>query len=196
MVIDKPAHLLSVPGKELTDSVQTRMKSKYPNATGPMIVHRLDMGTSGIMILAKDLKTYHHLQNQFVKRSIQKQYTAILNGVPSYSESTIDLPLRVDLNNRPHQVVCYEHGKPALTKWELLDRKDGKSLVRFYPHTGRTHQLRVHASHPKGLNTPIYGDELYGQRTNRLHLHASNITFVHPNTHEQMTISCPAPFYL
>ncbi len=196
IVIDKPAYLLSVPGKELKDSVQNRMKAKYPNATGPMIVHRLDMGTSGIMILAKDLKTYHHLQQQFISRTIQKQYTAKLDGVPLDKDSVINLPLRVDLNNRPHQVVCYDHGKPAETRWELLDTKNGKSMVRFFPHTGRTHQLRVHASHPKGLNIPIYGDELYGNRLDRLYLHASQLDFVHPYSQKRMCLESPAPFLL
>lgn len=196
LVINKPAFLLSVPGKELKDSVQNRLKKEYPNATGPMVVHRLDMGTSGIMVIAKDLKTYHHLQQQFISRTIKKQYTAILDGIPLDKDPTINLPLRVDLNNRPHQVVCEDHGKPAQTRWELLDTKNGKSKVRFYPHTGRTHQLRVHASHPKGLHTPIYGDELYGYRLDRLHLHASRLEFIHPHSEKLMCIASPAPFNL
>ncbi len=196
LAINKPSHLLSVPGKELKDSVQNRMKEKYPDATGPMVVHRLDMGTSGIMVIAKNLKTYHHLQEQFVKRTIKKQYTALLDGTPNNDSSTIDLPLRVDLNNRPHQVVCFEHGKPALTRWEILEQNLEQTLVRFYPHTGRTHQLRVHASHPKGLNTPIYGDELYGERKDRLHLHASQLEFIHPETNKKTVITSPTPFQL
>lgn len=196
VVINKPAHLLSVPGKTIKDSVQKRMQTKYLNATGPLTVHRLDMGTSGIMVIAKDLKSYHHLQNQFVERSVKKQYTAILNGVPAKTNPIINLPLRVDLNNRPHQVVCQEHGKNAETKWKLLEVKEEKSLVHFFPKTGRTHQLRVHASHPKGLNTPILGDELYGTRHTRLHLHASLIEFIHPNSNTRMVINCPAPFHL
>ena len=196
LVINKPSHLLSVPGKELKDSVQNRMKEKYPESTGPLIVHRLDMATSGIMVIAKNLKVYHHLQQQFIKRTIKKQYTALLDGTPNYESSTINLPLRVDLNNRPHQVVCYEHGKPALTRWEIIEQNTHQTLVRFYPHTGRTHQLRVHASHPKGLNTPIYGDELYGERKDRLHLHASQLAFIHPETNKKITITSPAPFHL
>ena len=148
------------------------------------------------MVIAKNLKTYHHLQEQFVKRTIKKQYTALLDGTPNNDSSSIDLPLRVDLNNRPHQVVCFEHGKPALTRWEILEQNLEQTLVRFYPHTGRTHQLRVHASHPKGLNTPIYGDELYGERKDRLHLHASQLEFIHPETNKKTVITSPTPFQL
>ena len=193
-VINKPANLLSVPGKEIIDSVQNRMIEKYKNATGPLVVHRLDMATSGIMLIAKNLATYHHLQQQFIKRSIKKRYTAILNGTVDHPFNKIDLPLRVDLNNRPSQVVCYEHGKSAITTWKKISESANQTRVYFYPVTGRTHQLRVHASHPKGLNTPILGDELYGKRATRLHLHADKIEFTHPVLDKKMTIECAAPF--
>lgn len=194
ILISKPTNLLSVPGKEVKDSVQERLAKKYPKATGPMIVHRLDMGTSGIMVIAKDLKSYHHLQNQFISRTVIKQYSAILDGIPVKTNPIIKLPLRVDLNNRPHQVVCAIHGKPAETRWKLVEVRNNLAVVKFYPVTGRTHQLRVHASHPKGLNTPILGDELYGTRQNRLHLHASEIEFIHPCTNKRVKFSNSPPF--
>jgi len=194
VIINKPAELLSVPGKSITDSVATRMKAKYPEATGPLVVHRLDMSTSGLMLIAKNNNVHKHLQNQFIKRTIKKQYVALLDGVITANAGTIDLPLRVDLNDRPRQLVCYEHGKAARTNWQVIDRKENKTRIHFFPVTGRTHQLRVHASHPKGLNSPIVGDDLYGIKTNRLHLHAESITFIHPTLDKEMTVKVDAEF--
>jgi len=194
VVVNKPAEFLSVPGKRVTDSVYTRIKNQYPNATGPLVVHRLDMSTSGLLLVAKSSEIHKKLQSQFIKRQIKKRYVALLNGSISEEEGLIDLPLRVDLDNRPNQLVCYEYGKSAQTKWEVIKRFDGKTLVYFYPITGRTHQLRVHAAHPLGLNTPIVGDDLYGTKANRLHLHAESITFKHPITKELMTIIVDANF--
>ena len=194
LVINKPAEFLSVPGKMISDSVYQRIKELYPNATGPLIVHRLDMSTSGLMLIAKDEATYVKLQSQFIKRTIKKRYVALLDGILEADEGFIDLPLRVDLDDRPRQLVCYEHGKPAQTKWEKIEVRDNQTLVHFYPITGRTHQLRVHASHELGLNTPIVGDDLYGKKANRLHLHAESLTFEHPETREQMTISVAPTF--
>ena len=194
LLVNKPAEFLSVPGKRVTDSVYSRMKIAYPNATGPLVVHRLDMSTSGLLLIAKSSEIHKSLQSQFIKRKIQKRYVALLNGTISEDNGFIDLPLRVDLDNRPNQLVCYEYGKKAQTKWEIIERFEDKTLVYFYPITGRTHQLRVHAAHPKGLNTPIVGDDLYGTKANRLHLHAESITFQHPISRELMTISVDADF--
>ncbi|MFT7250782.1 MAG: tRNA pseudouridine32 synthase/23S rRNA pseudouridine746 synthase [Flavobacterium sp.] len=194
VLINKPAEFLSVPGKQIKDSVYQRVKDLYPKATGPLIVHRLDMSTSGIMILAKNEAVYKELQSQFIKRTIKKRYIALLDGIIQENEGFIDFPLRVDLDDRPRQLVCYEHGKKALTRWKKIEIKDKKTKVYFYPITGRTHQLRVHASHELGLKTPIIGDDLYGKKANRLHLHAEQLTFVHPISKEEMTFSVEADF--
>lgn len=193
-IVNKPAEFLSVPGKQISDSVYARMKTRYPEATGPIIVHRLDMSTSGIMLIAKTEAAYLNLQSQFIKRTIKKCYEALLDGVITSKESTIDLPLRVDLDDRPRQLVCYEYGKPAQTHWKIISVENGKTRVHFYPITGRTHQLRVHASHPLGLNTPIVGDDLYGTKANRLHLHAKSITFIHPVSKKEIKIEVEAEF--
>lgn len=194
LVVNKPHDFLSVPGKQITDSVYWRMKHQFPDASGPLIVHRLDMATSGLLLIAKSSEIHKNLQQQFIKRKVQKRYIALLNGNLENNEGFIDLPLRVDLDNRPNQLVCYEYGKPAQTKWEVIKRRNNQTLVYFYPITGRTHQLRVHAAHSAGLNTPIVGDDLYGSKANRLHLHAESITFQHPISKETMTISVAADF--
>ncbi|CAI8340208.1 MAG: Ribosomal large subunit pseudouridine synthase A [Polaribacter sp. SA4-10] len=194
LVVHKPAEFLSVPGKEITDAVYTRIKEKYPNATGPLIVHRLDMSTSGVLLLTKTKEANKHLQSQFIKRTIQKRYVALLNGNLTEDKGKITLPLRVDLDDRPKQLVCFEHGKNAETRWEVIERKNGKTRVYFYPITGRTHQLRVHAAHKDGLNTPIIGDDLYGKKHDRLHLHAEFIAFTHPTTNEKMSFRVPPAF--
>jgi len=194
VLINKPAEFLSVPGKQIKDSVYQRVTALYPNATGPLIVHRLDMSTSGIMILAKNEEVYKELQSQFIKRTIKKRYVALLDGIIQENEGFIDFPIRVDLDDRPRQLVCYEHGKTAQTNWQKIEVKDNKTKVYFYPITGRTHQLRVHASHELGLKTPIVGDDLYGKKANRLHLHAEQLTFVHPISKEEMTFTVEAEF--
>lgn len=186
-VVLKPDEFLSVPGKEIKDSVYIRMKNRYPNATGPLIVHRLDMSTSGLLLIAKTQAVYVALQAQFIKRTVKKRYQALLDGNILESEGMIDLPLRLDIDNRPHQVVCFEFGKPAKTIWKVRSRINNQTLVDFYPVTGRTHQLRVHAAHPDGLNCPIVGDDLYGNKANRLHLHAAEISFYHPMMNQEMT---------
>lgn len=194
VVVNKPAEFLSVPGKTISDSVYTRMKEKYPEASGPLIVHRLDMSTSGIILLAKDKNVHKHLQKQFIKRNVQKRYVALLDGLVKEDTGTIDLPLRVDLDDRPRQLVCYEHGKRAVTKWEVVERRNNQTLIYFYPITGRTHQLRVHAAHSLGLNAPIVGDDLYGKKEPRLHLHAQFLQFTHPITKEAVKIKVEADF--
>lgn len=194
LAINKPAEFLSVPGKNITDSVFTRLKERYPNATGPLIVHRLDMSTSGIMLIAKNEETYVNLQKQFINRSVQKRYVAVLDGIVKQASGIIDLPLRVDLDDRPRQLVCYEHGKPAQTRWEVIQVKKKQTRVYFYPITGRTHQLRVHAAHQSGLQIPIVGDDLYGKKADRLHLHAESISFVHPVSREAITFTSAPQF--
>ena len=194
LVVSKPAEFLSVPGKKIQDSVYQRIIELYPEATGPLIVHRLDMSTSGLLLIAKDEETYVKLQSQFIKRTIKKRYVALLDGVLKEKQGFIDLPLRVDLDDRPRQLVCYEHGKQAQTKWEVIEVKDNQTRVYFYPISGRTHQLRVHASHEMGLKTPIIGDDLYGKKSNRLHLHAEQLIFTHPVTKEILTIKEAADF--
>jgi tRNA pseudouridine32 synthase/23S rRNA pseudouridine746 synthase len=194
LVINKPPEFLSVPGKIITDSVYSRVKEQFPEATGPLIVHRLDMSTSGLLVLAKNEETYVLLQRQFIQRTVKKRYVALLQGIIKQKEGIIDLPLRVDLDDRPRQLVCYEHGKPAQTRWEVIAVKNNQTRVYFYPITGRTHQLRVHAAHSSGLQTPIVGDDLYGKKANRLHLHAERLTFVHPVSKEEMMFTSAPPF--
>ncbi len=194
IVVNKPAEFLSVPGKELTDSVYSRIKEKYPNATGPLIVHRLDMSTSGILVLTKTKEANKILQSQFINRTVRKRYVALLDGDINKEKGTIKLPLRVDLDDRPKQLVCFEHGKNAETYYEVIERKNNKTSIYFYPITGRTHQLRVHAAHKNGLNSPIIGDDLYGKKQNRLHLHAEFICFLHPSTREKMSFRIAPEF--
>jgi tRNA pseudouridine32 synthase/23S rRNA pseudouridine746 synthase len=194
VAVNKPTEFLSVPGKEINDSVYTRIKEKYPDATGPLIVHRLDMSTSGILLLTKTKEANKVLQSQFINRMIKKRYVALLDGYLVENSGTIQLPLRLDLEDRPKQLVDFEFGKNAETNWEVIQREDGKTRVYFYPITGRTHQLRVHAAHKDGLNTPIVGDDLYGKKANRLHLHAEFIEFLHPSTSKKMSFRVEAEF--
>lgn len=193
-IINKPSGLLSVPGKDEKKSVYTQARVLFPNSEGPIIVHRLDMATSGIMLIAKTKTAHENLQKQFLNKTIKKRYVAILDGIIKDESGTIDLPLRVDLDDRPRQLVCFEYGKPALTHWRVVERTLSQSKVHFFPVTGRTHQLRVHAAHPLGLNNPIVGDELYGLKADRLKLHAEEITFIHPETLTKITFKCLADF--
>jgi len=194
LVINKPAGLLSVPGKSIEDSVYLRIKNTYPNATGPLIVHRLDMATSGLLLIALTKDSHKNLQKQFTKRTVKKCYCALLDGIITEDDGIIDLPLRVDLDDRPRQLVCYEYGKAAKTQWQVIQRNNGKTKVYFQPITGRTHQLRVHAAHTLGLNTPIIGDDLYGDNADRLYLHAEKIEFSHPVSKELMSFTVDAEF--
>lgn len=188
LVINKPEGMLSVPGKGDVDSVYQRLSILYPEATGPIIVHRLDMATSGLLLAAKTKKAHQNLQAQFKNRTIQKRYIALLDGEVPQDEGEIRLPLCPDPLDRPRQIVSEEFGKPALTRYRVLERTSGKTLIAFYPQTGRTHQLRVHAAHPQGLHCPILGDELYGRKAERLYLHAEYLAFTHPITSERIEI--------
>lgn len=196
LVIDKPEGMLSVPGKTDSDSVWQRLKLRYPEATGPMIVHRLDMPTSGLLLVAKTKEVHQNLQAQFKNRTVKKRYTALLDGILSADEGIIDLPLCLDPLDRPRQIVSQEYGKPAITRYKVLDRdtRSNRTRVAFYPLTGRTHQLRVHASHPLGLGKPIIGDELYGKKADRLYLHAAFLEFRHPVTGKIIRIEKEAAF--
>ena len=211
-VIHKPAGLLSVPGKDAAQpSVYALMRRKHPEATGPLIVHRLDMATSGLMIIAKTEFAYHRLQKEFLNHRVQKKYIAIISekeilgkeisekDIPEKEipeKGTISLPLLPDYLNRPRQMVNHEQGKEAITEYEILERIDGSHLrIALYPKTGRTHQLRVHCAHQEGLKAPILGDPLYGnEKAARLHLHAEEITFEHPLTGKKITIKRKADF--
>lgn len=196
-VIHKPEGLLSVPGKDATQpSVYALMRSKYPEATGPLIVHRLDMSTSGVMMIAKTEFAYHRLQKAFLNHQIQKKYVAIISGKVIPEKGIISLPLMPDYLDRPRQIVDHEQGKEAITEYEVLEPVDDSHLrIALYPKTGRTHQLRVHCAHQEGLKAPILGDPLYGnEKAARLHLHAEEITFEHPLTGKKMTITRKADF--
>ena len=194
IVVNKPPEFLSVPGKEINDSVYTRIKQLYPTATGPLIVHRLDMSTSGILVLTKTKEANKILQSQFIKRTVKKRYVALLDGHLTEKSGVIQLPLRLDIDDRPRQLVDFTNGKKAETNWTLINHKNGKTRVYFYPITGRTHQLRVHSAHVLGLESPILGDKLYGTSDQRMYLHAQEITFEHPITREVMHLSCLPDF--
>ena len=190
-VINKPSGLLSVPGRTEDYSVATIAMERWP---GSLPVHRLDMGTSGLMVIAKTKEAYVSLQEQFVKRTVKKRYIALVEGIVKEPKGRITLPLIFDPMNRPRQMVDYQRGKSAVTEYEVLDARDGRSLLALYPHTGRTHQLRMHCAHPDGLGCPIVGDELYGHKAERLCLHCDQIEFAHPVTGERMHFNLPNPF--
>lgn len=194
-VINKPAGILSVPGKEDAVSVYSLMREQYPEADGPLTVHRLDMATSGLMLIAKTKRVHQNLQAQFKNRLVRKRYVALLEGIVPKDKGTVDLPLCLNPLDRPRQMVHTEHGKPAITDYQVLERLDGKrTRIAFYPRTGRTHQLRIHAAHPLGLHCPIIGDELYGEKADRLYLHAEYLEFTHPITGETVRITKEAEF--
>jgi len=194
VVVEKPAGLLSVPGKVLADSVEQRLKARYPEVTGVMLLHRLDQATSGVMIAARNARAYKSLQHQFQDRTVSKKYIAVLDGILTQDEGEIELPLRIDYYDRPRQIVCHERGKPSLTLYSVISRDSNTTRVAFYPHTGRTHQLRVHAAHPQGLDCPILGDELYGRTADRLYLHAAQLTITHPLNDVRMAFSSEVSF--
>lgn len=194
IVVNKPAELLSVPGIAVHDSVYTRLKYAFGNIE-PLIIHRLDMATSGLLVVAKTKEAHKDIQKQFLNRTVTKRYSALLAGIVKNDEGEIDLPLRGDLDNRPRQLVCHEFGKRAVTQYKVVARNvDGTTKIHFWPLTGRTHQLRMHAAHELGLNAPIVGDDLYGTASHRLHLHAASLAFVHPVTGKQMIFEAPEQF--
>ncbi|WP_141621706.1 RluA family pseudouridine synthase [Myxococcus sp. AB036A] len=196
VVVEKPEGLLSVPAKDVSveDSVLARLRARAPEAAGTMLAHRLDLDTSGLLVAAKDARTYAALQRQFAGREVHKRYAAWVEGNVQGERGTIDFPMRVDLDDRPRQIHDPVHGKPAVTEWHVLERSHGRTKVALFPLTGRTHQLRVHAAHPLGLGAPIVGDRLYGHPGPRLHLHAEALSFQHPVTGQRLTLERPAPF--
>lgn len=198
LAVEKPAGLLSVPGKgeQSQDCVPARIRSQFPHATGPITVHRLDMDTSGVLVVALSAETQRELSRQFEHREVEKSYTALVEGLLVHDSGVIDLPIRPDLSNRPYQIVDRADGRPSRTPWSVLSRETDRTRVRFDPLTGRAHQLRVHASHPEGLNAPILGDVLYGRPDSapRLMLHAAKLTFTDPDTSAKVTITSQVPF--
>lgn len=183
IVVNKPADLLSIPGLEIQNSVYSQLQENFKDFS-PLIVHRLDMSTSGLMVVAKTKEAHKYIQKQFIKKTVNKRYTALLSANIQNPEGFIELPLRPNILNRPRQMVCFEKGKKSITKWKVMEQKEGQTKVYFWPITGRTHQLRVHAAHPLGLNAPIVGDDLYGSSDSRLYLHAALLEFRHPKTKE------------
>ena len=209
-VLNKPSGMLSIPGRTEDYSVATWAQERWP---GSQPVHRLDMWTSGIIIIAKTNEVYQALQKQFTEHTVKKKYLAIVEGMPKEEHGIIDLPLLCDPMNRPRQVVDFERGKRAITEYRVLGSVTGGrffcytadvtkepspcyALLTLWPHTGRTHQLRMHCAHPDGLGCPIMGDELYGTKADRLYLQAQAISFVHPTTGKKMHFELPAAFDL
>lgn len=193
VVVNKPESLLSVPGINIQDSVASRLKAMIKDAE-PLIIHRLDMATSGLLVLAKTPEAHKHIQRQFLNRKVVKRYTAVLSKVISQDEGEISLPLRGDLNDRPRQLVCFDFGKKSITRYKVIERTDTTTRIHFWPLTGRTHQLRMHAAHELGLNAPIVGDDLYGTADKRLFLHAAYLEFTHPTTSETMKFEVKEDF--
>ena len=192
-VIDKPCGMLSVKGKSGVRSVAEWASEKWPDATGPVIVHRLDQSTSGLMVIAKDKETHAALQAQFIHRTVKKLYTALLDGRPEQTEGRISLPLKLDYENRPRQMIAAD-GRSAVTLYKVIEYVDGRTRILFQPLTGRTHQLRVHAAAAAGLGCPIVGDDIYGRGGRRLCLHASRLEFDHPTLGRRMKFESEPDF--
>ena len=200
VIIDKPCGMLSVEGKSGVKSAERWFAERYPRYDGPAIVHRLDQSTSGILVLAKSKEVHKELQAQFISRSVKKSYVALLQAKVESKSGRISLPMKLDYDNRPRQMISAD-GKSAVTDYEIIGYEGNYTRVRFYPLTGRTHQLRLHAAHRDGLNAPIVGDDIYGTGDradalagNRLHLHAERLEFTHPATGERIVTECKAEF--
>ncbi|CAM3085109.1 RluA family pseudouridine synthase [Vibrio rarus] len=194
VVVNKPEGFLSVPGRHIQDSAFHRLIDMYPKAEGPFVLHRLDMATSGLLVFALSKRANKHLQKQFIAREVKKRYVALLEGNLSQLTGEINIPLCGDPTDRPRQMVCYEQGKPSLTRYTLIENINGQSKLFLYPETGRTHQLRVHCAHKDGLNMPMVGDSLYGNKSARLYLHAQQLSFTHPITQQWVTFETEIPF--
>lgn len=193
LFIDKPAGLLSVPGKTEPDCVEARLRKQFPEA---LTVHRLDMATSGVMIFARNKPAQRHIGLQFERRHLAKTYIAIVDGIVAEDTGHIDLPLRADWPNRPLQMVCHEQGRASQTDWRVLARLDGRTRLELTPLTGRSHQLRVHL---KAIGHTILGDEFYAQgdvleASPRLLLHAHTLSLFKPTGGERITVTSPLPF--
>lgn len=201
VVVDKPAGLLSVPGKPVAggpdnqDCVAARVRSLFPHALGPLVAHRLDMETSGLMVLGLDPAAQRDLSMQFEQRRVKKAYTALISRRPDADSGRIILSIRPDIERRPHQIVDPVHGRESITEWSVADSSGVGVRLRLVPITGRTHQLRLHLAHPLGLGSPILGDRLYGgDPAPRLMLHANHLAFDDPGSSRRLEFECPAPF--
>jgi len=201
-VLVKPSGLLSIPGRgpDKQDCVSSRLRMSFPHCIEQPSVHRLDMATSGVMVYALTAGAHRHLSIQFQDRTVSKQYTAVLDGVPTGMceglKGEIQLKFRLDPDNRPFQVYDPVQGKLGITHWQCLHVERERARIRFTPITGRTHQLRIHAAHERGFGCPIAGDALYGRResADRLLLHADFLEFTHPDHGKTMRFFSPAPF--
>jgi tRNA pseudouridine32 synthase / 23S rRNA pseudouridine746 synthase len=200
IVISKPEEMLSVPGVYIQDSAFTRIRKLLADQgidaqdEGPFVVHRLDMSTSGLLVFALTRRANKSLQKQFITRHVAKRYIAEIEGTLGKKSGYIHLPLAPDQDDKPRQMVCDKSGKTAETYWEVIEQQDSRTTLYLHPKTGRTHQLRVHCAHPLGLNSPIVGDDLYGDKADRLHLHAEMLRFDHPYTKERMTFQSTPNF--
>lgn len=198
IIIDKPSGLLSVPGRgpKKQDCVVSRLKEKFPDMIPQPAVHRLDMYTSGLMLLARTRHAHRHLCRQFEQREVKKRYVALVEGVVDRSSGEIRLAFRLDPENRPYQVYDPIQGKVGITRWRRLEVEGGMTRIEFRPLTGRTHQLRLHAAHEKGLGAPIVGDRLYGngKEDDTMCLHASGLRFRHPDDGRPFEMESKAPF--
>lgn len=199
VVVNKQSGLLSVPGRgeEKKDSVEYRLRILFPECIMQPAVHRLDMETSGILVLALNKNAHRNLNQQFAEGKVQKKYIALLDGIlHGKPEGHIELKFRLDVDNRPHQIYDEVYGKLGITDWKKIGVENGKTRVEFIPRTGRTHQLRLASSAPRGLGIPIAGDSLYGQckQGERLMLHAREITFMHPTNGKTMHFECKESF--
>lgn len=194
IVVDKPAGMLTVPGKIAARSLYDFIISRYHDISGPAIVHRLDMSTSGIVIIARNKEAHEKIQKQFADRTVIKHYYAIVEGYPLHDEGVIDLPLCPDIEQRPRQMVSREYGKPSVTLYKVISKGNNLARMMFTPKTGRTHQIRVHTASKEGLGCPIKGDQIYGTKSDRLYLHAGYIQFIHPDTGKAVTFESEPEF--
>jgi tRNA pseudouridine32 synthase / 23S rRNA pseudouridine746 synthase len=194
LAVNKPAGLLSVPGRyrDRQDSVLSRLRHQRDERLH--VVHRLDQDTSGLLLLARDSDTQRQLSRQFEQQQVKKVYAALLAGQLSREQGMIDLPLWADPSDRPYQKVDWQRGKPSQTWFQAIARAGNTTRVEFFPITGRTHQLRVHAADPQGLGLPIVGDRLYGQASDRLHLHSRALSFQHPKSGQHLQLTAATPF--